>query len=63
MRLFRVSKKKTLRRTSLSLFPPEKSALLPLLEKGKPSPHRKMIKLLTLDNLVPPLRHSHQKAE
>ena len=27
----------------------------------KPSPDSKMIKLLTFDNLFPPLRHSHSK--
>ena len=38
-------------------FSPEKLALLSLLEEVKPSPDRKIIKLLTFDNLFPP-RHS-----
>ena len=43
--------------------PPKKnpgSALL--LEEFKPSPARKMIKLLTFDNFFPPLRHSRQNS-
>ena len=38
-------------------FSLEKLALLPLV-KVTPSSNRRMIKLLTFDNLFPPLRHS-----
>ena len=38
-------------------FSAEKLVLLSLLQEVKPSPYRKMIKLLTFDNLFPPLRH------
>ena len=41
-------------------FSPEKLALLSLVKEVTPSPDRRMIKLLTFDNLFPPLRHSHQ---
>ena len=37
-------------------FSPEKLVLLSLLKEVKPSPDSKMIKLLTSDNLFPPLR-------
>ena len=40
------------------LFLPEKVALLLLLEEFKTSPNCKMLKLPTIDNLFPPLRHS-----
>ena len=39
-------------------FSLENIALLYLLKEVKPSVDRKMIKLLTFDNLFPPLRHS-----
>ena len=42
---------------ALFFFSPEKLALLSLLEEVKPCPDRKIIKLLTFDNLFPP-RHS-----
>ena len=38
---------------------PEKLALLFLLKEVKPSPNRKMIKLLTFNNLFLPLQHSY----
>ena len=38
-------------------FYPEKLALLSLVKEVKPSPDRKLIKLLTFDNLFPPLWH------
>ena len=41
-----------------TIFSLEKLALLPLVKKATPSPDRKVIKLLTFDNLFPPLRHS-----
>ena len=41
-----------------SLFSPKKFARLFILKKVKPSPDRKLIKLLTFDNLFPPLRYS-----
>ena len=37
---------------------PEKLALLSLMQEVKPSTDHKMIKLLPIDNLFPPLRHS-----
>ena len=37
-------------------------ALLSLLEEVKTSPKRKMIRLLTFDNLFPPLRHSRKNS-
>ena len=39
-------------------YSPEKLALLPLVKEVTPSPHRKMIKLLTFVNLFLPLQHS-----
>ena len=39
------------------IFSPKKLALLSLLKKIKPSPNRKMIKLLTYDNLFPQVGH------
>ena len=39
------------RKASFYHFPPEKLALLPLVKEVTPSPDRKMIKLLTFDNL------------
>ena len=46
------------RKASLYFYLPEKPALLSLLKEVKPSPDRKMLKLLTFDNLFSPLRHS-----
>ena len=46
------------RKASLYFDLPEKPALLSLLKEVKPSPDRKMLKLLTFDNLFPPPRHS-----
>ena len=40
------------------IFSPKKLALLSSLEEVKPSPDRIMVKLVTFDNLFPPLRHS-----
>ena len=48
-------KKWTPQNTSLHFFSPEKLVLLSLLEEVKPFPDRKMIKLLTFDNLFPSL--------
>ena len=42
------------------LFSPEKSARLFFLKEVKPSPDRKMVKLLTFENLFLPLRHSSE---
>ena len=44
--------------SSLYFFSPRKSALLSLLMAVKPSANHIMIKLLTFDNLFPPLQHS-----
>ena len=44
--------------SSSYFFSPRKLALLSLLMAVKPSSYRKMIKLLTFDNLFPPLQHS-----
>ena len=54
----RIVKKQTPRNSSLYFFSPEKIALLSLLKEVDPSPDCKMLKLLTFDNLFPPLRHS-----
>ena len=43
--------------SAVFLFSPEKLTRLILLKEVKPSPDKKMIKLLTFDNLLPPLRH------
>ena len=53
-----ILKLQTPRKSSFYHFLLEKLALLPLLKEVTPSPHCKMIKLLTFDNLFPPLRHS-----
>ena len=45
-------------KASFDHFSPEKLALLSLVKEVTPSPDRRMIKLLTFDNLFPPLRHS-----
>ena len=42
------------------LFSPEKSARFFLLKEVKPSSDRKMVKLLTFENLFLPLRHSSE---
>ena len=42
--------------SSLYFFSPRKLALLSLLMEVKPSANHKMIKLLTFDNLFPPLQ-------
>ena len=47
----RILKIKTSRKASFYLFSLEKLALLPLVKEVTPSPDRKMIKLLTFDNL------------
>ena len=41
-----------------TFFPPEKIALLSLLNEVEPSPDCNMLKRLTFDNLFPPQRHS-----
>ena len=43
----------------LYIFSLEKLALLSILKEAKPSPDRKMVKLLTFDTSFLPLRHSH----
>ena len=42
----------------LLFFPPKKLVRLSILNQVKSSPDGKMIKLLTFNNLFPPLRHS-----
>ena len=54
----RLLKMQTPRKASFCHFSLEKLALLPLVKEVTPSPDRKMIKLLTFDNLFPLLRHS-----
>ena len=46
------------RKASFYRFSLEKLALLPLVKEVTRFPHRKMIKLLTFDNLFSPPRHS-----
>ena len=50
--------KKTTQKASFYFFSPKTLVRLFILKKVKPSPNSKMIKLLTFDNLFPPLRHS-----
>ena len=52
------SKKKDILESFILLFSPKKLVQLFILKEVKPSPDSKMIKLLTFDNLLPPLRHS-----
>ena len=47
------------RKASFYHFSQEKLALLSLVKEITPPSDRKMIKLLTFDNLFPPVRHSH----
>ena len=54
----RIVKKMDTPEIFIVLFSPEKLALLSLLKEVEPSPDCKMLKLLTFDNLFPPLRHS-----
>ena len=54
----RILKTKTPRKASFYHFSLKKLALLTSMKKVTPSRDRKMIKLLTFDNLFPPLRHS-----
>ena len=54
--LMRILKKDTLERFIL-LFSPKKLVGLFILKEVKPSTDGKMIKLLTFDDLFPPLRH------
>ena len=49
---------KTPRKASFYFFSLKKLVGLFLLKEVKPTSDRKMIKLLTFDNLFPPLRHS-----
>ena len=51
-------KKKTPRKASFYLFSPKKFVRLFILKEVKPSPDGKMIKVLTFDNLFPPLRRT-----
>ena len=48
--------KKTPRKASFYFFSPKRLVRLFVLEEVKPSPDSKVIKLLTFDNLCPPLR-------
>ena len=55
----RIVKKYTPRIASFYYFTPEKvNTVNFLLKEAKPSPDRKIIKLLTFDDLLPSLRHS-----
>ena len=54
-----ILKKWTPWKASLYFSSLEKLALLSILKEVKPSPDRKIIKLLTFDNSFLPLRHSH----
>ena len=58
LKVSRILKIYTPRRASFHHLSLENLALLPLVKGVKPSPDRKMLKLLTFDNLFPPLRHS-----
>ena len=60
LKFFRVLSKKKIDTPEffIVLFSAEKLALLSLLKEVEPSPDCKMLKLLTFDNLFPPLRHS-----
>ena len=51
------SQKIDIRKASLYFFFSKKLALLSLLKEVKPSPGRKIIKPLTLENFFPPTRH------
>ena len=55
----RVLKRRHPGKLLFSLFSPKKSVRLIKQKDVKPSPDSKMIKLLTFENLFPPLRHSH----
>ena len=57
----RVLKKGT-RKASFNFFSPKKLVRLFLLKEVKPSPDRKMIKLLTFGKIFPPLLHSRYKS-
>ena len=52
------SKKKDILESFILLFSPKKLVRLFILKEVKPSPDSRMVKLLTFDNLLPPLRHS-----
>ena len=54
---FAYSQNMTSRKASFYHFSREKLALLSLVKEVIPSADCKMIKLLTFDNLFPPLRH------
>ena len=57
--LLRVFSKKEIPESFISLFFHQKTLVrFLILKEVKPSPDRKMIKLLAVDNLFPPLRHS-----
>ena len=55
---FLVFSKKDFSESFILLCSPKKLVRLLILKEVKPSPDSKMIKLLTFDNLFPPLRHS-----
>ena len=52
------SKKKAPQKASIYLFSPTKVSTVIYTEEVNPSPDSKRIKLLSFDNLFPPLRHS-----
>ena len=59
LKLFvRVLKKDTRQASFYFFFPPKKLVRLSILNEVTSSPDGKMIKLLTFNNLFPPLRHS-----
>ena len=55
-----ILKKQTPRKALLSFFIRKVSTVFFLLKEVKPSPDRKMAKLLTFENLFLPLRHSSE---
>ena len=57
----RVLKKRHPGKLHFTLFSPKKLVRLFIVKEVKPSPDSKMIKLLTFDNLIPPLRHFRKK--
>ena len=62
-RFFAYYKKMDTSKTFILLFVRQKGrALFFSLKEVNPSPDRKMIKLLTFDNLFPPLLHSRQNS-
>ena len=58
LKFLRVFSKKDTPESFILLFSPKKLVWLFIMKEVKPSPDSKMIKLLTLDLLFPPLPHS-----